>query len=222
MVSNTPELILSRLFPGETVLVEYDPLSSPEVLLYLISKYCERNNIGFLVDDIGDTLVEFITRLGLMQFPVEVLMKTPVIKIGGKREVGNIIGTLNTDRYLLDFKYYGSIYEEWISSRGFVFNPVLGFHKLLLMAEYGEAVRLARNVSTFVGEKSRVAFYFMNTSLLNRHIPEVLYLLEETATTVIDWSRRGSSYHLKILKSANEDIVEETITLNRGEIRRYF
>lgn len=221
MISNNLELILSRLFPGETVLVEYDSLSSPEVLLYLISKYCEKNNIGVLIDDIGDTLIEFITRLELMQFPIDRLMKIPVIKIGGKREIGSIIGTLNTDKYLLDFKYYGTIYEEWISSKGFVFNPVLGFHKLLLVSEYGEAVRLARNVSTFVGKKSRIAFYFMNTSLLNRHLLEVLYLLEETATTVINWSRKGSSYHLKILKSANEEIIEKTITLNWSEIKKY-
>ena len=215
------ELIFSNLKPGETVLIEYEPTSSPELLLHIISRYCEKNGIKTIIDDIGDTLVEFVTRLDIMDLPTDRIMKTDVIKIGGYRKAGTVVDRVEIDKYTLDFKYYGRIYERWYTRGNVPFNPVLGMHKLFLVAENNEAIRLVRNISSFVGNKTRIALYFINKQALERRNPEIIPLLEEVATSVFVWKKTCSGAMLRVIKSASEKICEKTVELSIEELGEY-
>ncbi|ALM75618.1 DUF257 family protein [Thermococcus barophilus] len=216
------EFIFSKMRAGETVLIEYASVSSPEILLYVMERYCRQNGIPMIIDDIADTLPEFLTRLELIGLPVKGFDSIPVIKIGGHRESGEIVGRIDIEKYSLDFQYYNPIYEKVRPSK-MTYNPVLGIHKLLLInsiKEYGGGVRLLRNISRYVGNKTRIAFYFINKSLVQSKFPGFLYLFEEIATSVMQWERSGSTYKLKVIKSANDDILEKIATIEFEDIKR--
>ena len=216
------ERIFSKIRVGETVLIEYSSTSIPEILLYVMEKHCRENNIPMLIDDVADTLSEFMTRLELIGLPTNEFHEVPVIKIGGHRSWGDVVGKIDIERYSLDFQYYNSLYEE-VCSKGIVYNPVLGIHKLFLinsMSGYEENIGLLKNISKYVGNKARIAFYFVNRELMQVKFPELLYLFEEIATSVVQWERSGGTYKLKVIKSSNSDILEKIATIDFKDIRK--
>ena len=219
MVSHGIEPIILKIRPGETVLVEYSSVSSPEILLYLISRRFMKAGNPVLIDDISDTFVEYVTRLELMGLDTDDLIGIPVIKIGGSREFGNVVGRVEVDKYSLDFKYYGKIYDKVVPER-VVCNPVLGIHKLFVALERQEVIRLVRNISTFVGRKSRFALYFINRDVLEKKTPELLPLLEETASTVLQWEADRGKYRLRTTKAANDEILGMAVSLNFKDVKK--
>ncbi|WP_297093002.1 DUF257 family protein [Thermococcus sp.] len=219
MVSHGIEPIILKIRPGETVLVEYSSVSSPEILLYLISRRFMKAGNPVLIDDISDTFVEYVTRLELMGLDTDDLVGIPVIKIGGSREFGNVVGRVEVDKYSLDFKYYGKIYDKVVPER-VVCNPVLGIHKLFVALERQEVIRLVRNISTFVGRKSRFALYFINRDVLEKKTPELLPLLEETASTVLQWEVDRGKYRLRTIKAANDEILGMAVSLNFKDVKK--
>ncbi len=219
MVSHGIEPIILKIRPGETVLVEYSSVSSPEILLYLISRRFMKAGNPVLIDDISDTFVEYVTRLELMGLDTDDLIGIPVIKIGGSREFGNVVGRVEVDKYSLDFKYYGKIYDKVVPER-VVCNPVLGIHKLFVALERQEVIRLVRNISTFVGRKSRFALYFINRDVLEKKTPELLPLLEETASTVLQWEVDRGKYRLRTIKAANDEILGMAVSLNFKDVKK--
>ncbi|WP_456449994.1 DUF257 family protein [Palaeococcus sp. (in: euryarchaeotes)] len=214
------EGIISKLKPGETVMIEYESNSSPEVLLFLLYRYSKKNNMRILVDDIADTFLEYLTRLEIMGFQREGLDSMDVIKAGGTKTVGNVVAKVELDRYMLDFKYYGKKYNEWRPKDEVLINPVLGIYKLFIMADPVESMRLVKNISTFVGNKSRIAFYFINYRAVEDKHPFVIPLMEEICTTVLKWNKRNCSFELKVIKASSAEIEGEYITLKLDEIQK--
>ena len=214
--------IFSKMRAGETVLIEYPSISSPEILLYVMEKHCKQYDVPMIIDDIADTLPEFLARLELIGLPINEFSDVPVIKIGGHRSGGKVVGKVDIEKYSLDFQYYNPIYERVRPSK-MVYNPVLGVYKLLLinsMGEYGGSIRLLKNISKYVGNKTRIAFYFINRDVVQSKFPEFLSLFEEIATSVMQWERSGSTYRLKVTKSANNDILEKIATIEFEDIKR--
>ncbi|CAD5245080.1 DUF257 family protein [Thermococcus camini] len=219
MGAHAVDQVLFGLRPGETVLIEYSAVSSPELLLYLICRRGRGRRTPLIIDDISDAFAESIIRLDLMGLELEGLRNAPVIKIGGSRDIGNIFGRVEVDKYSLDFRYYDEIYEKIVPEE-VVFNPVLGIHKLFIALERHEVIRLIRNISTFVGKKSRVALYFLNRDIMERYSPELLPLFEETASTVLHWNFGGGKYRLEVIKAANSSLVGSRISLGFKDISR--
>ncbi|WP_342764288.1 DUF257 family protein [Thermococcus sp. GR4] len=217
MVGHGIDSILFKLRPGETVLVEYSSVSSPELLLYLMCRRCMERGRPILIDDISDTFAEYVVRLDLMGLNTDDLLRVPVIKIGGNREVGNVLGKVGVDKYSLDFKYYEKIYEK-VVPKEVICNPVLGIYKLFVALERQEVIRLVRNISMFVGKKSRFALYFINRDVMEKKVPELLDLLEETASTVLQWNADKGKYRLRTLKAANDEIMGSNISLRFRDI----
>jgi len=220
MVANAVDSILLGLRPGETVLVEYSSVSSPELLLYFMISKCSERGVQVLIDDISDTFSEYVTRLDLMGLDTEGILKVPIIKIGGSRELGNVLGRVEVDKYALDFKYYWAIHEKYRRTllKGVICNPVLGIHKLFATFSEHDAIRLVRNISTFLGKKSRFALYFINLNVMEKGAPDLLSLLEETASTVLRWDFDGSEYRLSVIKAANYSIVGSKAYLSFRDI----
>ncbi|AHF80815.1 DUF257 family protein [Thermococcus paralvinellae] len=222
MVEQGFEFIFSQLRAGETILIEYTSVSSPEILLYVLEEYCKQHDIPMIIDDMADTLPEFLIRLDLIGLPIEGFKDIPVIKIGGHRDEGNVIGRIEIEKYSLNLQYYDLIYERVVPPK-MVYNPVLGIHKLFLInsiKEYGGGIRLLRNISKYVGNKTRIALYFIHKDLTQTKFPELLYLFEEIATSVMQWERSGSTYKLKVVKSANNNILEKIATINFEDIKK--
>jgi hypothetical protein len=210
MALNNLDKVLGALRPGETVLVEYSAASLPEVLLYLVWSFNCRD--GIIVDDVADTLCGTIKRLEVLGVDVSFLKKAPVIKIGGGNEYcGNVAGTVDLDRYYLDVSHYNAIFNS-LGLEGVAINPVLGLHKLLVSIERRNALRILGNISSFEGNRKRIAFYFVNRDAIEGVHPEVLALLEEIATTVIRWDFDSGKFRLRVLKAASLDIMGEELS----------
>ncbi len=219
MAIQAMDSILFGLRPGETVLVEYGSTSSPELLLYLICRRCRDQRKPVLLDDISDSFAEALARLELMGLKLEGLSNVPVIKIGGNRDAGSVFGRVEVDKYSLDFKYYGEIYEKVVPHE-VVFNPVIGMHKLFVALERREVIRLLRNISTFVGKKSRITLYFVNRDAVERYSPEIISLFEETATTVLRWEFDGNKYRLRVVKAVNGSILGSSVSFSFKDIMK--
>jgi len=217
MAIQAVDSVLFGLRPGETVLVEYGSTSSPELLLYMVCRRCRDRMKPILVDDISDSFAEALTRLELMGLELKGLSNVPVIKIGGSRDAGSVFGRIEVDKYSLDFKYYGEIYEK-IVPHEVVFNPVLGIHKLFVTLERHDVMRLLRNISTFVGRRSRIALYFVNRDAIERYSPEIISLLEETASTVLRWEFDGNKYRLRVVKAVNAGIIGSSVSFSLKDI----
>ncbi len=209
--------VLDGLKLGETVLVEYEAYSSPELFLAILQNYALERGKPVLIDDIVDTLPEYVERLKLMGVDFQRFTNVSVIKIGGSRESGNVVGHLEVDKYRLDFKYYDNIYKK-VASRE-VINPVLGVYKLFGLFRKHELLRLARNIASFVGRRSRVAYYFLNVEVVETISPEMLPLLEEASTTILRWGREGRSYRLEVVKACDEDITGSSVVVGVGDIK---
>lgn len=210
--------ILDGLIPGETVLVEYEAYSSPEMFLALLQNYSVLRGRGLLVDDIVDTFSEYLTRLRLMGFDVEPFLSASVVKIGGVRKVGDVKGTLEVDKYRLDFKYYDVIYKN-VTFDEAVINPVLGIYKLFGLFSRHELMRVIRNIASFVGRESRIAFYFVNLDVVERLSPEMVPFLEEISSSILRWGREGRNYRLDVLKACDENIIGTSVVMEMREIR---
>ncbi|WP_148883273.1 DUF257 family protein [Thermococcus aciditolerans] len=219
MAAHAVDSILFGLRPGETVLIEYSAVSSPELLLYLVCRRCRARGTPLLIDDISDAFAESVIRLDLMGLELEGLRNVPVIKIGGSRDIGSVFGRVEVDKYFLDFRYYNEIYKKIVPEE-VVFNPVLGIHKLFIALDRHEVIQLIRNISTFVGKKSRVALYFLNLDIMERYSPELLSFFEETASTVLRWDFEGGKYRLRVVKAANSSIMGSTVSLGFRDISR--
>ncbi|WP_457754230.1 DUF257 family protein [Thermococcus sp.] len=88
-----------------------------------------------------------------------------------------------------------------------VINPVVGFEKLLFLADSKRDVLTTLNsILLFVGDERRIAFYFINADVLEEVTPRILPLLEEIATTVIKITKNGRDYKFTVVKSINNEI----------------
>lgn len=215
----TLDSILLGIKPGETVLVEYTPISSPEILLYLMITKCMKRGVPVIIDDIADTFSEYITRLKILGVPTEDLLNAPVIKIGGDKNVGKVLGNVEIGRYSLDFVAYSEVYEK-VAPKEIVCNPVLGIHKLFVSLDLQDARGLVRNIASFVGNETRFAVYFINCDTLGEKFSEILGLLEETATSVFRWELHKEVYKLSVIKSPNPDILGSEFSFSAADLSK--
>ncbi|WP_158306791.1 DUF257 family protein [Pyrococcus yayanosii] len=204
------EVMLS-FYPGETVLVEYTSDSSPELLFYILLK----SGKEVLVDDIADTFPEFYERLVAMGVDPEDIRGVKTIKIGGVREYGDVLGRVDLDKYALDFRYYSYVFSK--IKGDFFLNPVLGMHKLLSLTTKEEAMRIVKNITSFVGNRRRIAYYFINVDSLEANQQEIVALLREVSTSIVRWARR-KNLTLEVVKSANVGLEGISIEITPLEI----
>lgn len=214
--------VLSSFFSGlkfgETVVIEYPPDSYPEVLFHLLQEFSASGSYPVLIDDILDTYPQFVGRMRVLGFePGHVL----VIKIGGgKLEEGTIVGRLEVDKYSIPIGSYRDAVRRVPQVDTEYINPVLGVHKLLSLLSRRELVSFLTTVSSFVGDTSRIAFYFVNRDVVETIEPSFLPMFEEIATTVVEWYRDGSDFVLDVLKSANPGLLEKEYRLKVEEALR--
>ncbi|AFK21915.1 DUF257 family protein [Pyrococcus sp. ST04] len=198
------EEFLSKFKLGETVLVEYSAYSRPELFFYNLVTY---SKLPIVVDDLMDTLREYYIRLKLSGVDTTIINNIKVIKTGGSHKVGDVLGKLDLGKYIMDIGEYTKILEK--AGRPPFLNPVLGLHKLFLLGNVLENMKLLKMVSDYVGNESRVAFYFVNRDAVASHSPPTLAMLEEICTSIL--SIEGERIVVK--KSVNEEILDEKFPL---------
>ncbi|ADT84953.1 DUF257 family protein [Thermococcus barophilus] len=190
---------------GETVLVEHSSLASPVKGLYHLIEWAKRKGYGVIVDDILDTLYLYRIHMKLAGYDESILDSITVIKEGGKVNVGSVVKRFPIEEPSVYEQEYGKIFSSVV--KGKVINPVVGFEKLLFLANSKQDLLSMINITlSFCGNDKRIAFYFVNADMAERINPEVMPLLEEVATTVIRIIKEGTSHMFMVLKSVNENM----------------
>ncbi|AHF81111.1 DUF257 family protein [Thermococcus paralvinellae] len=196
--------IWSSLKFGETVLIEHDPHTSPALGVYHLVKWAKEKGYNVLVDDILDTLYVYKAHLKLAGLDPDILSDVKVIKLGGRLNVGQVVGHLHIKEPIIRESEYRTLLDSLSKER--VINPVLGFEKLFLLVESErELFELVNSIFSFIDDERRIAFYFINTDLLKKK-SHVLSLLEELATTVVRVTKHGKSFSMKVVRSVNDEI----------------
>lgn len=190
---------------GETVLIEHDSVTSPVLGFYHLIRWAREKENTVVVDDVLDTLYMYKIHLELAGFDTSILDELKVIKAGGRFEVGQILGRIGLKEPSIRESEYRRIFKS-ISPNDNVVNPVLGFEKLLLIADSKQDTLTTMNtVLSFTGTK-RIAFYFITTDLLEKSVPYALLLFENMATTVIKVTKEDRRFSFNVVKSVNNEI----------------
>ncbi|AFK21771.1 hypothetical protein Py04_0166 [Pyrococcus sp. ST04] len=199
------EDVLKSFYPGENVLIKYKPDSSPELLFYILTRLGK----DIVVTDIMDTLSEYCKRLKVVG--ADICEKLRVVKVGGFRKVGEVYEKMEIDKYTLDVEAYSDLIGKE------VINVVLGLHKLTSILTGEEVLNLVGSISSLIGEKKGVTFYFVNEDFMNRRGGGV-ELWNEIATSIVEWKRVGKRLIFHIVKSANPSIEDITLGTTALEV----
>jgi len=204
--------LLDSLKWGETVLLEHDSLTSPAQGLYYIIKWAMERNYPVVVDDFLDTLYLYATHMELAGFNTSILNNVKVIKLGGKLKVGDIVTRLPVNEPEVYEKKYAEVTDS-LFKQGKVINPVLGFERLLVLANSNQEILMELNgVLEYIGNEKRIAFYIINEEVIEKSNPYIEFLLREMATTLIKMSKKESRTILSILKSVNNELDGKEMT----------
>ncbi|RLF88359.1 hypothetical protein DRN43_06015, partial [Thermococci archaeon] len=152
---------VKKLKWGDTVLVQYPSHFLSEYLFLTIYKYAERAGIPVWVDDVLDSLYSIKKRLELGGIDTSFFERIYVGKIGGRRNVGNVLGQIpfaHEGRILVE--NYKKILEQSTKKLPKRIDISLGMDELfLLWNNQTEIIGFIKELSTFVGEKNRTAYY---------------------------------------------------------------
>lgn len=166
-----------------------------------------------LIDDVLDTLYIYAQHMELGGIDTEILNNVLVIKLGGVRNVGNVVGRVPLKEPLIQEREYAQVANSFFE-QGKIINPVLGFEKTLFLTDSKRDLLTSINaVLSHLGDKRRIAFYFVNKDILEMLEFNPLPFLEELATTVFRVKRAEGKIRLTVVKSINNELTGKEIIL---------
>ncbi|WP_297070632.1 DUF257 family protein [Thermococcus sp.] len=173
--------------PEGKVLVEYGPTKHPERLFHaMMTFYLDSGDVPVIVDII-DTLHVFTQQLAFqgISLPIE---RIPVIKCGGRINVGNILGKIGvTDNFEYYLAQHARITKKLMknTARGRGVTLFLGMGKCI-MAFQDDPYRLENYFETifrwYGTEGNRVSIFFVNRGVINEY---ALKSLEQDSNYII-------------------------------------
>ncbi|NJF25979.1 DUF257 family protein [Thermococcus sp. Bubb.Bath] len=197
----------SKIRPGETVILEHESAAVPSYALYRLLKDATEKGNNILVDDFLDTLHVYKTHIELSGLDVSIFDRIPVIKIGGIIDIGNVVGRVSPRRGVILRKEYEKVYSEVITEEEVTINPVLGLEKILIFADDKvELMETLAQISLRLGDKRRIAIYFINKDILNEVNPVATPIIEFMSTTLVEVKKKGRVYTFEVLKSTTPEI----------------
>ncbi|NJE25112.1 hypothetical protein E3E22_00400 [Thermococcus sp. MV5] len=198
---STISTLLENLKFGESILIEHSSTAPVHILFYELIKWAELNSYPILIDDFLDSLYLYKKHIKLSGLSNQPINNVVVIKLGGILEVGHVIGKVSVSESTILQKEYDYVFER-VPHKRFL-NIVVGFDKyLFLLQEKKELLSALHDILKYVGNKRRIAFYFINQDLIEVAAPAALPILEEGFTRVVRIGRNESAPPtVKLLKS---------------------
>ncbi|RLF76284.1 DUF257 family protein [Palaeococcus sp. (in: euryarchaeotes)] len=213
---------VKKLKWGDTVLVQYPSHFLSEYLFLTIYKYAEGAGIPVWVDDVLDSLYSIKKRLELGGIDTSFFERIYVGKIGGRRNVGNVLGQIpfaHEGRILVE--NYKKILEQSTKKLPKRIDISLGMDELfLLWNNQTEIIGFIKELSTFVGEKNRTAYYLINKDALYHAVVNPLPLMHQMASVVLDLKPMGTKAEVNILKASNLELLGRKFEIKIEDILR--
>lgn len=203
--------IFDKLKPGEIVLVEYSSKDDPVLFTTEAAKWADAKKYQVLVTDFFNRVELCLKRTKLEIPQCEELKKAKFIEIGYRKisEV-NMVGFLRGDRDLSALvSEYRQIFDKMVSEK-FTVVFLFGIERWNIIRN--EEIQLLNVLATFLGDTHRIAFYIVNRDVLNATSPKALALLEELATTIIEF-KKDKRRKLVVTKALNRELEDHEVEL---------
>jgi len=203
--------IFDKLKPGEIVLVEYSSKDDPVLFTTEAAKWADAKKYQVLVTDFFNRVELCLKRTKLEIPQCEELKKAKFIEIG-YREISevNMVGFLRGDRDLSALvSEYRQIFDKMVSEK-FTVVFLFGIERWNIIRN--EEIQLLNVLATFLGDTHRIAFYIVNRDVLNATSPKALALLEELATTIIEF-KKEKRRKLVVTKALNRELEDHEVEL---------
>ncbi|MCD6559427.1 MAG: DUF257 family protein [Palaeococcus sp.] len=199
--------LVKYLKPGETVLIKYDSKNMPAYVLHYLMEQAKEKNMPVLVDDYLDTLYLYKTHLELSGYDTTSIESVKVIKVGGIKEVGRIVEKIPLSTGPALKENYRKAYQKAKIEGKTLLNPVIGLEKFFVISDSKiDMLSEIEDIALYVGDKTRIALYFLNEDVLKGTKFNPLPLLESLATTLIAAKRDERGCLLTVVKSINPEI----------------
>ena len=203
--------IFDKLKPGEIVLVEYSSKDDPVLFTTEAAKWADAKKYQVLVTDFFNR-VELCLKRAKLEIPqCEELKKAKFIEIGYRKipEV-DVVGFLRGDRDLSALVgEYRQIFDKIVSEK-FTVVFLFGIERWNIIRN--EEIELLSVLTTFLGDTRKITFYIVNRDVLNATSPKALALLEELATTIIEF-KKDKRRKLVVTKALNRELEDHEVEL---------
>ncbi len=200
-----------KLKPGEIVLVEYSSKDDPVLFTTEAAKWADAKKYQVLVTDFFNRVELCLKRTKLEIPQCEELKKAKFIEIGYHKipEV-DVVGFLRGDRDLSALVgEYRQIFDKIVSEK-FTVVFLFGIERWNIIRN--EEIELLSVLTTFLGDTRRISFYIVNRDVLNATSPKALALLEELATTIIEF-KKDKRRKLVVTKALNKELEDHEVEL---------
>jgi len=200
-----------KLKPGEIVLVEYSSKDDPVLFTTKAAKWADVKKYQVLVIDFFNRVELCLKRTKLEIPQCEELKKAKFIEIGYHKipEV-DVVGFLRGDRDLSALVgEYRQIFDKIVSEK-FTVVFLFGIERWNIIRN--EEIELLSVLTTFLGDTRRISFYIVNRDVLNATSPKALALLEELATTIIEF-KKDKRRKLVVTKALNRELEDHEVEL---------
>ena len=200
-----------KLKPGEIVLVEYSSKDDPVLFTTKAAKWADVKKYQVLVIDFFNRVELCLKRTKLEIPQCEELKKAKFIEIGYHKipEV-DVVGFLRGDRDLSALVgEYRQIFDKIVSEK-FTVVFLFGIERWNIIRN--EEIELLSVLTTFLGDTRRISFYIVNRDVLNATSPKALALLEELATTIIEF-KKDKRRKLVVTKALNKELEDHEVEL---------
>lgn len=195
------EEISNKFIPGEIVLVEEKSLINPVDIFLSIINWAKKNEYRILIVDLYNKIDLYLKLMKLHNLPIKSIFEgITVVEIGVRKKYYEIeiSKLIDVEGELASLTLeYRKIYEE-IVSKQFTVIILLGIDKFLLFRD--SASTFIDILKEFLGDKRRIAFYLVNVDVLKCISPDPTPLLEEIATTIIEFKSEDEFIFKKLFK----------------------
>ena len=202
--------IWESIKPGETVLLERIGEGDATTGLIHTINWALSREYRVIVIDILDSFPTLVAKMGMKGFDTSKLQSVEVIKVGGSKDAGNVIGRIDeiSEATILSRKFK-SLYNPIVaSSSKRILTVILGLEKIFLASGMSErdAQIILSHLAGYVGMEGRTGIYIIKPGILPEEKLFLVKLLEDIATTVIRSSKVGRLAEFHIVKSLNRDL----------------
>ncbi|WP_297460104.1 DUF257 family protein [Thermococcus sp.] len=225
-VLTTPEDVedlFSRLWPGGVVLIENRSTLGAEFILSSFVHLSRNSGKVLIIEDIFDTLPLYTAHLDLMGVGVD-WSEVRVIKVGGSREVGNVVGRIRFENN--PYVYQKKLEEQLERAKpsGPYVHLVLGLERLLALQEgTHNAYSLFNLIRQKVGDEISTTVYLVEEPVVEGLRFNPLPMLEDVATSVVELTDEDELLRMNLRKSVFTLLHNRTrILLSAREIMRWY
>ena len=202
--------IWESIKPGEPVLLERIGEGDATTGLIHTINWALSREYRVIIIDILDSFPTLVAKMGMKGFDTSKLQSVEVIKVGGSKDAGKVIGRIDeiSEATILSRKFK-SLYNPIIaSSSKRILTVILGLEKIFLASGMSErdAQIILSHLAGYVGMAGRTGIYIIKPGILPEEKLFLVKLLEDIATTVIRSSKVGRLAEFHIVKSLNRDL----------------